>query len=156
MPQSDWHIIIIIQGVPKSGTIGNYLLKYRYYNKCSDWQPWTLRDLCRHWSQESGTFPNVLELMLLHTELIFWFSAMPRHADFWDTLHVKVTVQNLRYEILLSSFLTSAICVHFFSLDLNSALSRNRCAKLCPVLRRQLIRTIIRHYYCNFSPQKHI
>lgn len=27
----------------QSGAMGCYLLKYRYYNKCSIWQPWTLQ-----------------------------------------------------------------------------------------------------------------
>lgn len=57
--------------VPESGSIGDYLFKYRCYNICSNWQPWTSLAWTRSIPSSVVSFEAVLNLKQKET---YWIS----------------------------------------------------------------------------------
>lgn len=81
----------------RSGSIGNYLYKYSYSNKCPNWWAWTWQHLCVHWICSSVVHFEAI-LMFLDSNVWDTISTFLRHASYsflsfsswrWADLHVS-------------------------------------------------------------------
>lgn len=69
----------------KSGSMGSYLLKIQILLQLLKLMALELETCV--FAETFEHFCNVSELILLHTEMISFFSIMPMKPDFWDILY---------------------------------------------------------------------